>query len=82
MFPLKINSQLNVHSKNIKNMDQAIIDGIIALGSAILGWLGRWLQTRNKEIKMTEENDKLKEVIKHYDNAAKQALKSVRRPGP
>lgn len=63
-------------------MDQSIIDAIIALGGALLGWLGRWLQTRKKDKLLTEQNDIMKEVIKEYDQAAKGALRSARRPGP
>lgn len=59
-----------------------IIDGLIALGAAVLGWFARLL-SKKKEVKQTkEENEKLKEIILHYDGAARDALKYARKPQP
>lgn len=59
-----------------------IIDAIIAVVSAIVGWFTRWLQTRAGTKKTKEENEKMKTVILEYDQAAKSALRTARRPGP
>lgn len=59
-----------------------IIDGILALGSAILGWLARWLSTRSRDKKRDEENVKLKTVLLEYDQAAREAFRTARKPKP
>lgn len=56
-----------------------IIDGLIALGSAFLGWLARLLATKKKVTEIKEQNSKLKEVVGHYDLAARNALKHSRK---
>lgn len=59
-----------------------IVDGLIALGSAILGWLARLLSKRSETKQMKTENSKLKEIILEYDTAAREALRSARKPNP
>lgn len=57
-----------------------IIDGLMTLAGAIIGWFARWLAGRRKTAEIKEQNEKLKEVVIQYDTAAREALRSARKP--
>lgn len=67
---------------NAIQLPPEIIDAITYLASAIVGWLARWLQTRKKIETGEKENAKLKEIVLHYDTAARESLRSARKPSP
>lgn len=54
-----------------------IIDGLIALGSALLGWLARLLSTKKKIGEMKDENEVLKEAVKEYNTIAREAIRNA-----
>lgn len=57
-----------------------IIDGLLALGGAIIGWLIRLFSKKGQEQKIVNENERLRNIIIEYDTAAREALKSARKP--
>lgn len=59
-----------------------IIDGLIAVGSAILGWIARMISKKKQVEAIKTENEKLKTIVKEYDGAARDALRTARRPKP
>lgn len=61
---------------------QEITTAIMGLIGALLGWLTRWLSTRNGINKMEKENEKLKTIVTEYDQAAREAIRSARKPKP
>lgn len=67
---------------NAITLPPEIIDGLIALGSALLGWLARLLSTKKKVENIKDENETLKTIVKEYDTAAREALRSARKPKP
>lgn len=47
----------------MKTLPPELIDGIIALLSAAVGWFGRWLQTRRKTDTLEKRNAALERYI-------------------
>lgn len=59
-----------------------IIDILTYVATAAIGWFARWLARGKEEQKVISENMTMKEIIKEYDQAARDSLRTARKPRP
>lgn len=63
-----------------KQLPPELIEQIMYIVMAAVGWFAKWLQGKNKQEKMKSENEKLKTIVTEYDSAAREALRYARKP--
>lgn len=59
---------------------QQIIEILTYAFTAAIGWFARWLARGKHEQKILSDNKTMKEIILAYDTAAKESLRTARKP--
>lgn len=59
-----------------------LVEQIMYVVMAAVGWFAKWLASKKKVKELESTNEKLKEVVIQYDQAARDALRTARKPRP